>query len=123
MDDLEWMHMLTTLDVCTIPCSIKFCDINGYDVVPLRMVNLRHYESDLESFHLVENEVTISDLSIADESDLPYEQREQRNMKEECSNLGNSDLVLETKLEKIHVFLKSREAIELGITSRDLEQR
>ena len=66
------MHILIDLDVCTIPCSIELRDINGYDVALLRMVNLRHFKPYLESFHLVENEFTISDLSIADDTNLAY---------------------------------------------------
>ena len=34
----EWMHLLATIDTCAISSPTKFCDEDGYDVVPIRVV-------------------------------------------------------------------------------------
>ena len=34
----EWMHILATIDTCALPSAISFCDEEGYDVVPIRVV-------------------------------------------------------------------------------------
>ena len=53
IDAHEWMHILSTIDVCTIPRGTQFCDEDGYDIVPIRMVNLAHYGPHMEEvFHL-----------------------------------------------------------------------
>ena len=33
----EWMHVLSTTDVCTLPQGTKFCDENGYEVIPIQI--------------------------------------------------------------------------------------
>ena len=40
LEPLEWLHCLGTLDVCTVNHGIKFCDEDGYDIVPIRMINV-----------------------------------------------------------------------------------
>lgn len=37
---VEWNHVLATLDVCTLNHGIKFCDKYGYDIIPIRMVQV-----------------------------------------------------------------------------------
>ena len=34
----EWMHLLATIDTCTISSPTQFCDEDGYDVVPIRVI-------------------------------------------------------------------------------------
>ena len=34
----EWMHLLATIDTCALPSTICFCDEEGYDVVPIRVI-------------------------------------------------------------------------------------
>ena len=48
IDAHEWMHILSTIDVCTIPRGTQFCDEDGYDIVPIRMINLAHYGPHME---------------------------------------------------------------------------
>ena len=44
----EWMHILATIDTCALPSVTQFCDKDGYDIVPIRMIifvndpNLEH---------------------------------------------------------------------------------
>ena len=37
-EPIEWSHCLATIDVCTINHGIKFCDDEGYDIIPIQMV-------------------------------------------------------------------------------------
>ncbi|MCO5546848.1 hypothetical protein L7F22_000285 [Adiantum nelumboides] len=34
----EWMHILATIDTCALPLATRFCDEDGYDIVPIRVV-------------------------------------------------------------------------------------
>ncbi|MCO5560559.1 hypothetical protein L7F22_014174 [Adiantum nelumboides] len=34
----EWMHLLATIDTCAIPSQTHFCDEDGYDVMPIRVI-------------------------------------------------------------------------------------
>lgn len=40
LEPLQWKHVLATLDVCTLNHGIKFCDEEGYDIVPICMVRV-----------------------------------------------------------------------------------
>ena len=40
LEPMKWMHCLTAIDVCTLNHGIKFCDEEGYDVIPIRMVSI-----------------------------------------------------------------------------------
>ena len=53
-EPVEWLHCLATLDVCTMNHGTKFCDANGYDIVPIRMINVFPYD---QSEALSENEI------------------------------------------------------------------
>ena len=35
----EWMHILATINTCPIPTKTQFCHEDGYDIVPIRMIN------------------------------------------------------------------------------------
>ena len=37
---VEWMHCLTTLDICTMSHGIKLYDEEGYDIVPIQMIDI-----------------------------------------------------------------------------------
>ena len=36
----EWPHCLATIDVSALPRPTKFCDPDGYDIIPIRMIQL-----------------------------------------------------------------------------------
>lgn len=40
LEPVEWNHVLATLDVCTLNHGIKFCDEDGYDIIPIKMVQV-----------------------------------------------------------------------------------
>ena len=51
----EWMHLLATIDTCAISSPTQFCDEDGYDVVPIRVITpvytmeaIRDYDSVLD---------------------------------------------------------------------------
>ena len=39
-EPVEWSHVLATLDTCTLNHGIKFCDEEGYDIIPIKMVQV-----------------------------------------------------------------------------------
>ena len=40
LEPMEWMHCLTAIHVCTINHGIKFCDEEGYDIIPIRIISI-----------------------------------------------------------------------------------
>ena len=38
IDPYEWLHTLSTIDVCEIPPQTQFCDEQGYEIVPVRVI-------------------------------------------------------------------------------------
>ena len=36
----EWMHILATIDTCAIPTETQFCDEDGYDIIPVKMIKV-----------------------------------------------------------------------------------
>lgn len=38
IDPLEWTHVLATLSTCALPKPIQFYDPDGYDTVPIKML-------------------------------------------------------------------------------------
>ena len=36
----EWMHILATIDTCAIPTETQFCDEDGYEIIPVRMIRV-----------------------------------------------------------------------------------
>ena len=39
-EPVEWSHVLATLDTCTLNHGIQFCDEEGYDIIPIKMVQV-----------------------------------------------------------------------------------
>ena len=78
IDPYEWIHTLATMDVCALPPQTQFCDEEGYEIVPVRVVTVvqgcENEFSNPESSTLLKmdrTDVSIVDLST-DESDYPY---------------------------------------------------
>ena len=73
LEPMEWMHCLTAIDVCTINHGIKFCDEEGYDIIPIQMVAIVEADelniSYLTKEHFHQKEVSINDLSDAENAD------------------------------------------------------
>lgn len=46
MEPVEWIHCLATLDASTLCPRTKFCDEEGYDIVPIRMIRVIPNEQD-----------------------------------------------------------------------------
>ena len=40
LEPVEWSHVLAALDVCSLNHGIKFCDEDGYDIIPIIMVQV-----------------------------------------------------------------------------------
>lgn len=56
----EWIHALATLDVCAFPKQTRFCDPDGYDIIPILMMDfLKQKEPSKEEFYDVENEMVL----------------------------------------------------------------
>ena len=68
MEPLEWPHCLATIDVSTLNHGIKFCDEDGYDIVPIRMVQVLGGHDEVS----VEDVSDVDDMTIKTESKLLY---------------------------------------------------
>ena len=45
----EWPHCLATIDVSALPRPTKFCDPDGYDIIPIRMIEVVQSSSEYTS--------------------------------------------------------------------------
>ena len=68
MEPLEWPHCLATIDVSTLNHGIKFCDEDGYDIVPICMVQVLGGHDEV----LVEDVSDVDDITIKMKSKLLY---------------------------------------------------
>lgn len=75
LDPQEWIHALATLFVCTLPKPTQFCDQDGYDIIPIRMIRPILGPKKEEDKHLENGDdvlqadmVSVRELSIPDHS-------------------------------------------------------
>ena len=69
MEPLEWTQILATLDTCLNEATpIHFCDDEGYDLVPLKMINasliLKEEQKQTQKVQClrIKDEISIRDL-------------------------------------------------------------
>ena len=85
LEPQEWIHVLSTLDVCAFPKQTKFCDPDGYDIIPIRMKNAsRQKEPSKEEFHdamreMEQDEVVLEENASKSEYDTPMSEEEGRD--------------------------------------------
>ena len=110
-EPVEWSHCLVAIDVCTLNHGTKFCDEEGYDIVPIQMVAIvnddRVESKPLEKERFHREEVSVEDLPLVESAD-----------DELCSDDDDSDddfIVPESELEKVRMLLKGREGVEVEI--------
>ena len=94
------MHILSTMDVCTIPRGTQFCHEDGYDIVPIRMVNLAYYGPHMEEVFHLQDDITISDVSSAEDERKTYGMSNHSFEWEEENN-SHDDVVPDSKIEKV----------------------
>ena len=102
----------------------KFCDENGVDIIPIRMVVVinndnndcaqREEPNAKERFH--EEEVSIEDLPSAESAD------DERWEDMESDN-EDTFVVFERELEKVRLILKGREGVDMEIPSDKQKRR
>ena len=119
IDPQEWVHALATLTILCNAKPIKFCDEDGYDVVPILMIATQQEEEPLqEEFYEPNNDILLGDMvSIRDVSALDYGTTDDGNEGRLLDSLEGYDLddaiVPEEELEKIRVLLRGRKEIAL----------
>ena len=72
----EWMHLVATIDTCAISSPTHFCDEDGYDVVPIRVIT-----------PVYTMEATLKDESIQE----TIYQAKQALSEKQNKNVGNGD--------------------------------
>ena len=113
---VEWNHVLAMIDVYSLNHGIKFCDKDGYDIIPIRMVRVLEQEESVnqpttrERFH--QDEVSIEDLSEGMNAIVDDELEEHDH-----SDTGsdNDFEVPEFELEKVRMLLRGRQEVDLDI--------
>ena len=120
MDEHEWIHVLAALDTCTIRNGPQFCDDNEHDIIPIQMVNLKHYVPDCEDVRWIKECISITDASsdtdVSKECEYLNIYDESGYKIDESSLERDDDIVPETELEKVRLLLQEREPIELEFT-------
>ena len=120
LDDHEWIHILAALDTCTIRNGPQFCDDDDQSIVPIQMVNLRKYVSDLEEVNLVRECISVTDLSSSEDNSHSLGCDESGYGIDDSWFDDDKDIVPEVELEKVRMLLRGREAMELGVTPPEL---
>ena len=130
LEPVEWSHILATIDVSSLQHPTKFCNPDGYDIIPIRMVQVIEPEESIiqtienpQEIFVCDKEVSVHDLlsstgyGTADEGD-------EDGCLEDSGHEGDDEDfdVPETELEKIRILLRGREAQEL-IMPKDKHKR
>ena len=114
-EPVEWPHCLATVDVSTLNHGTKFYDLEGCDIIPIRMVIVINDNYDevrplaQERFH--QEEVSIEDLSLEEEM-----------ADDEIDSNDEDFIVLESEIEKVRMLLKGRGEVEMEIP-REVSKR
>ena len=119
IDPQEWIHVFATLSTCALPKQTQFCDPDGYDIIPIRMISIvkgkskenkgkYHKEqiSQLETDTVSVRELSNQDYGSADEGDNDG----CLDMSEDLDSEGD-DIVPESEIEKVRLLLKEREVL------------
>ena len=64
IDPQEFHDILATLDVCTLPRPTQFCDPDGNDIIPIRMLRVYHnledssldYDSSIKKYYKMDHD-------------------------------------------------------------------
>ena len=101
MEPLEWPHCLATIDVSTLNHGIKFCDEDGYDIIPIHMVQVLGGHDEVS----VEDVSDVDDMTIKMESKFLYV----------ASNVDSNRL--EDRTKKVKMLLKQGKGAEVSLKS------
>lgn len=103
----EWIHTLSTIDVCTLPPQTQFCDKNGYEIVRVRVVtivdNKRHDSNcpkDLTALKIGPDDVSLVDMSKTNSDYIDLEDNSDYLQEIEVDS-QDDQIVPAEKLEKI----------------------
>ena len=71
IDPYEWLHTLSTIDVCAIPPQTQFCDERGYEIVPVRVITVvegkrvdSNWPKELFALNIGPDDVSIVDMFL-----------------------------------------------------------
>ena len=67
-DPHVWMQVLATIDTSALSPSSQFCDDQGYDVVPIRMVTPIYLEETFDDEHVMDLRKIQDEVSLYDQS-------------------------------------------------------
>ena len=101
LDDHEWIHILAALDTCTTRNGPQFCDDDDQSIVPIQMVILQKYVSDLKEVNLVREFISVTDLSSSEDSSHSLGCDESRYGIDDSWFNDDKDIVPEVELEKV----------------------
>ena len=87
------------------------------------MVNLTHYVLECEEFHLIREAISVTDLSLSEESCPSYEKDESGYVREDCLDTKDDEFLPKTELEKVRILVWECEAIVLDTTIQDLGRK
>ena len=70
IDPYEWLHSLSTIDVCALPPQTQFCDERGYEIVPIRVITVvegkrvdSNWPKELFALNIGPDDVSLVDVS------------------------------------------------------------
>ena len=112
MEPLEWPHCLAMIDMSCLNHGVKFYDEDGYDIVPIYMVQVMH-----EIEPKIEKKKN-HDLSLADEVsiqgifELDQETKNGYDLGDDLDLSEKEDFdVHELEIEKVRMLLKNQEDV------------
>ena len=119
IDPQEWIHVLATLSICALPTQTQFCDLDGYDIIPIRMISVvkgkskENEEKCLKEqmFQFQTDTISVQELSTQDYGSADEGDNDGCLDMSEDLDSGGDDIVPESEIEKVRLLLKEREVL------------
>ena len=130
IDPYEWLHTLSTIDVCALPPQTQFCDERGYEIMPVRVITVvdekrvdSNWPKELLALNIGPDDVSLVDVSTSD-SEYDYLGIDSAGYINESSDSREIDEIEpEEQREKIQILLRGHESILLEETLQELSAK
>ena len=127
IDLYEWLHTLSTIDVCALPPQTQFCDERGYEIVSIRVITVvegkrvdTNWPKELFALNIGLDDVSKVDVS-ATNFEYDYLGIDSAGYIDESGDSSkNDEIVPEEELKKVQILLRGRKSARLEETLQEL---
>ena len=119
IDPYEWLHTLSTIDVCALPPQTQFCDERGYEIVSIRVITVvegkrvdSNWPKELFALNIGPDDVSLVDIFATTDFEYDYLGIDSAGyINESGDSCENDEIVPEDELEKVRILLRGRESV------------